>query len=138
LAKSLGSLLTSFADPDFSFRPYDRVIPVPLHPSRLRQRGYNQSLLLAREVSQKYLIPLDFTSLRRVRPTPPQTQLSGAERRKNIRGAFAVQNPEPLAKASILLIDDVFTTGATVEECSKILLRAGAKRVDVLTLARAR
>ncbi len=138
LAKPLGSLLTSFADPEFSYRSYDRIIPVPLHPRRLRQRGYNQSLLLAREVSRKYLIPLDFTSLARVRPTPPQTRLSGAERRKNIRGAFAVQDPGPLVKTSVLLIDDVFTTGATVEECSKVLLRAGVNRVDVLTLARAR
>ncbi len=138
LAKPLGSLLANFADPDFSFHRYDLIIPVPLHSSRLRQRGYNQSLLLAREVGRKFSIPLDFTSLRRIRPTPPQTQLSENERQKNIRGAFAVQDPEILLEKSILLIDDVFTTGATVEECSKVLLGAGAKQVDVLTLARAR
>jgi ComF family protein len=138
LAKPLGGLLSDFADPGFSFQSYDRIIPVPLHPRRLRHRGYNQSLLLAREVSRKCSVPLDFASLRRIRPTPPQTRLSEAERQKNIRGAFAVPDPQMVRKKSVLLIDDVFTTGATVEECSKVLLRAGANRVDVLTLARAR
>ena len=114
------------------------VVPVPLHPRRLRRRGFNQSLLLARRISRQCSLPLDFTSLRRIRATVPQTELSAAERRKNIRGAFAVLRPQAVAKKDILLIDDVFTTGATVEECAKVLLKAGADRVDVLTFARAR
>lgn len=138
LARSLGDLLASYEDPDFSFQDYRLVVPVPLHPLRLRRRGFNQSLLLARRISRRYSLPLDFTSLRRIRATAPQTELSAAERRKNIRGAFAVSRRHTLAEKDILLIDDVFTTGSTVEECAKVLLKAGANRVDVLTLARAR
>jgi predicted amidophosphoribosyltransferase len=80
---------------------------------------------------------LDYTSLRRIRPTQPQTELSGPQRQKNIHGAFALHKKEPVAEKTILLIDDVFTTGATVEECAHVLLKSGAKRVDVLTLVRA-
>jgi len=138
LARSLGDLLAGYEESDFSFRDYRLVVPVPLHPRRLRRRGFNQSLLLARRISRQYSLPLDFTSLRRIRATVPQTELSAAERRKNIRGAFAVLRPQAVAKKDILLIDDVFTTGATVEECAKVLLKAGADRVDVLTFARAR
>jgi ComF family protein len=111
-------------------------MPVPLHTRRLRERGFNQSLLLARQVSRKRSIPLNFTALWRSRQTQPQTQLSGPERQKNVRGAFEVRNAEAVAGKRVLLIDDVFTTGATVQECAKALLDAGAERVDVLTLAR--
>jgi ComF family protein len=138
LAKSLGDLLAGYEDPDFSFRDYRLVVPVPLHFRRLRQRGFNQSLLLARRLSRKYCLPLDFTTLRRIRATVPQTELSAAERRKNIRGAFAVFQAQAVREKDILLVDDVFTTGATVEECARVLLKAGANRVDILTLARAR
>ena len=138
LAKPLGDLLAGYEDPDFSFHDDLLVIPVPLHPRRLRQRGFNQSLLLARRISRRHSLPLDFTALRRIRATAPQTELSAAERQKNIRGAFAVCQERAVAEKAILLIDDVFTTGSTVEECAKVLLKAGAKRVDVLTLARAR
>jgi ComF family protein len=137
LAKPLGALLAEYKDPEFPFADFELILSVPLHPRRLRQRGFNQSLLLARRVSHTHSIPLDFTALRRTRHTEPQTQLSGPERQKNIRGAFEVRRPEGIAEKHILLIDDVFTTGATVQECAKVLLKAGAERVDVLTLARA-
>ena len=137
LAKPLGTFLAEYKDPEFPFSDFDRILSVPLHPRRLRQRGFNQSLLLARCVSRTHSIPLDFTTLRRTRHTEPQTQLSGSERQKNIRGAFEVRRPEAISEKHILLIDDVFTTGSTVQECAKVLLKAGAKRVDVLTLARA-
>ena len=137
LAKVLGTLLAEYQDPDFPFSEFALILSVPLHPQRLRQRGFNQSLLLARRISRRHSIPLDFTALHRIRHTQPQTQLSGYERQKNIRGAFEVRRPEVIAEKHILLIDDVFTTGATVQECSRVLLKAGAKQVDVLTLARA-
>jgi len=136
LARPLGSLLVEYRDPEFLLPDFDLILPVPLHPGRLRQRGFNQSLLLARYLSRKHSIPLDFTTLRRSRPTQPQTQLSGPERQTNVRGAFEVRKPEAVAEKRILVIDDVFTTGATVRECSKVLLAAGAREVDVLTLAR--
>jgi ComF family protein len=137
LAKPLGAFLAEYKDPEFPFADFELILSVPLHPRRLRQRGFNQSLLLARRVNRMHSIPLDFTALQRTRHTEPQTQLSGPERRENIRGAFEVRRPEGIVEKHILLIDDVFTTGATVQECSRVLLKAGAKRVDVLTLARA-
>ncbi len=136
LANPLGALLAEFEDPEFPFGEFELLLPVPLHPQRLRFRGYNQSLLLARRISRHRSIPLNFTALVRTRPTQPQTQLSGPERQKNIRGAFAVRNPAAVQGKKVLLIDDVFTTGATVQECARVLLRAGADRVDVLTVAR--
>lgn len=137
LAKPLGKLLAAYQDPDFSWSNIDLLIPVPLHPRRLRERGFNQSLLLARIISQMRKIPLDFTTLRRIRYTQPQTQVSGAERQSNIRGAFQVKTNKPLSGKNILLVDDVFTSGNTVEECARVLIKAGAKQVNVLTLARA-
>jgi len=137
LAKPLGTLLSEYKDPEFPFSAFELILSIPLHPRRLRQRGFNQSLLLARCVSRKHSIPLDFTALQRTRHTEPQTQLSGSERQKNIRGAFEVGRPDLIAGKHILLIDDVFTTGSTVQECAKVLLKAEAKQVDVLTLARA-
>ncbi len=136
LAKPLGKLLADYQDPDFSFARFGGILPVPLSAKRLRERGFNQALLLARQVSRAHSIPLSYEALSRPRHTPPQTQLSGPEREKNVRGSFEVYQPEKVDGKHILLIDDVFTTGATARECAKVLLSAGAKQVDVLTLAR--
>ena len=113
----------------------DLLIPVPLHTRRLRERGFNQSLLLVRELSRRTGIPYRKTILQKKKSTIPQVNLSRAEREKGLRGTFHVIGKEELSGLSVLLIDDVYTTGATVNECSKVLLRGGAKRVDVLTLA---
>lgn len=112
------------------------IVPVPLHPERLRWRGFNQALLLARGVAQHLHCGVATRALRRTRPTTPQVGLGESERRRNVRGAFAVHDPAALAGRAVLLIDDVLTTGATVNECSRSLLRAGASSVQVLTLAR--
>lgn len=114
----------------------DLIVPVPLHPRRLRWRGFNQSLLLAKQVSRRYEVPMDPFVLYRKRETAPQTQLAEDERRRNVRGAFATGPEKPLKGKSLLLVDDVYTSGATVNECSRVLLHAGAKEVYVLTLAR--
>jgi ComF family protein len=113
----------------------DLLIPVPLHTRRLRERGFNQSLLLVRELSCRTGIPYRKSILQKKKSTIPQVNLSGVEREKELRGTFHVIGKEELSGLSVLLIDDVYTTGATVDECSKVLLRGGAKRVDVLTLA---
>ena len=97
---------------------YDRVIPVPLHPTRLRWRGFNQSLILARAIGQRINTPVDPWLLSRIRPTPPQTQLSKEDRRANVRGAFRVHTPTLAKGKRVLLVDDVYTSGATVEECA--------------------
>lgn len=112
----------------------DLVIPVPLHANRLRQRGYNQALELARPLAREYGLRLAPQGLLRIRETAPQTALSGDARRRNLRGAFAA-NGVP-NEAGVLLIDDVFTTGATLREAATSLRRAGATRVHVLAMAR--
>lgn len=113
----------------------DWIVPVPLHPRRLRERGFNQALLLARAFFPKdrRIIP---DLLIRSRPTEPQTSFNGAARRTNLKNAFAVVKPQRITGEKILLIDDVFTTGTTVSECARVLKNAGASEVMVLTLAR--
>jgi|Deesub1362A_J573_1020465.scaffolds.fasta_scaffold00663_4 ComF family protein len=113
----------------------DVIIPVPLHGRRLRQRGFNQSALIARYVSKGLGRPLLVNSLVRTRDTLPQAGLSANERRRNIRGAFSVNERGLIYKKRIMLIDDVMTTGATVMECSRTLKEAGAGDIYVFTLA---
>lgn len=115
----------------------DCLVPVPLHVARLRQRGFNQALILAHELSRTFSLPLSFDNLKRVRPTKPQVELSGSDRIKNVAGAFALRRPDELKDRDVLLIDDVYTTGATMNECARVLRDAGASRVTVLTIARA-
>jgi ComF family protein len=135
LARTLGRLLTETAA---GLRlQAEVIIPVPLHPSRLRERGFNQSLLLADRLARQADVPLQYTNLVRVRQTPAQTELRRAARAKNLRRAFAVSRPDDVAGRRILLVDDVYTTGTTVNECAKALRKAGAADVTVLTLARA-
>jgi len=116
---------------------FDLLIPVPLHIHRLRERGFNQALLLVKELSRRTGIPYRKRILQKRRPTLPQVNLSGVEREKGVKGSFHIIGREELEGKSILLVDDVYTTGATVNECSKVLLAGGAKKVDVLTLAHA-
>jgi ComF family protein len=115
----------------------DMVVPVPLHSTRLKQRGFNQALLLADCISRQHSISLCFDTLLRVKPTRPQVELNEAERIKNVAGAFALCHPKTVALRRILLVDDVFTTGATMHECASVLKNAGAAQVTALTLARA-
>lgn len=112
----------------------DLLIPVPLHRKRLVWRGYNQSLELARDIARKYDLPLSGNALLRTRNTIPQTRVEAGLRRRNIRGAFAADEKQVRGK-SVLLVDDVLTTGATLEECARTLRQAGAAAVDVLVLS---
>ncbi len=114
----------------------DLIIPIPLHSERLRQREFNQALLLADAIGHSLDIPVSYTNLIRTVPTPAQTTLSRKSRLKNLRRAFAVRHPHAIVKRRILLIDDVFTTGTTVNECAKSLRRAGSADVFALTLSR--
>ena len=116
------------------------VVPVPLHFRKLRQRGFNQSELIAR-AALKLLTPreryhLATTVLQRLRETQSQIGLSRHQRRENMRGAFAVTQPEDVLNKPVLLVDDVFTTGTTASECARVLRRAGASKVYVATVAR--
>jgi ComF family protein len=113
----------------------DLIVPLPLHPLRLRERGFNQALELARPVSAAGGIPIDSTSCRRTRHTPAQAKLPWRERAKNIRGAFHCSTD--LTNKKILLVDDVMTTGASLNECARTLKLHGATEVTLLVVARA-
>ena len=113
----------------------DKVVPVPLSSQRLAERGYNQAALLARPLAARLGIPFDPFCLIRVRDTPSQVGLSGEERRRNVVGAFKGL-PELVERKSLLLIDDVMTTGSTMEACTRVLRNAGAGSVYCLTLGR--
>ena len=115
----------------------DRLIPVPLHRSRLQERGYNQSACLAKAFSANTGVPTVFHLLQRLRPTVSQTGLNRARRRMNVKGAFSVNKDASVAGLHIVLIDDVMTTGATLREAAKVLKHAGASRVDAWVCARA-
>ncbi len=136
LAKSLGPLLKQYAGQKLpAGLAQGLVMPIPLHPKRLRERGFNQSLLLARYVAEWPGLELDYLNLRRVRYTQPQTGLKGAERRKNVRRAFKIEDKSKVKGHNIILVDDVLTTGSTLNECARILKQAGASRVFGLALA---
>lgn len=113
----------------------DLLVPVPLYPARLRERTYNQAWLLARELGRRRRLPATHDVLVKRRATEPQQTLSALQRRENLRGAFAL-NRDVTGK-KILLVDDVMTTGVTLDLCSRVLLAAGAERVDVAVVARA-
>jgi ComF family protein len=112
------------------------ALPVPLHLSRLRRRGYNQSLLLALGLARPHRVRVLRDCLRRDRDTPPQVDLEASSRRENVRGAFSVRRPDLVQGRAVVLVDDVLTTGATVSECASALLASGASQVRVFTLAR--
>src|SRR2546426_4205084 len=114
----------------------DLLVPVPLHPRRERERGYNQSALLAKRLGRGWGVPVATDALGRALATAPQTDLDAAARRKNVRGAFTVRRPELVVGRHVLLVDDILTTGATVGECARCLTSAGAAAVGVLTVAR--
>lgn len=137
IGKILGGIMADFAAGIWEMKVFDRIVPVPLHRRRLRERGFNQAVILAREISKRSGIPLDLTSLRRERFTPPQVGLGREERSGNVRGAFSAVHPERIVGRRILLVDDVYTTGSTLAECTRVLIRAEAESVAVLTLARA-
>jgi ComF family protein len=113
------------------------LVPVPLHGRRVRQRGFNQSLELARWLSQQLAIPVANNLVARSRHTPQQTGLSAAERKRNLRGAFRVrQGFRFVPGTTVAIVDDVVTTGTTVTALAKVLLRAGAEEVHVWAIAR--
>ena len=117
-------------------RDLDVLVPVPMDREGLRRRGYNQALMMAECLSKISSIPVDRYHLIKSRETQPQVGLTRAQRKRNIQGAFSVADKKSFRGKAILLMDDVYTTGATVRACSKALLEAGARSVRVLTFAR--
>jgi ComF family protein len=140
LAGPLGRVLRRAYECGWQSDPVELVVPVPLHAARLRERGFNQAEILVRRWHEPAPAaaapPVAAGVLRRTRATAAQTGLGRQARERNIRGAFEVAQPRAIEGRRLLLVDDVFTTGSTAEECARRLLAGGAERVDVLTLAR--
>ncbi len=133
----LGRWMAARSWPGFRPADYDRLLPVPLHANRLRQRGFNQAVILGRVVAGAFKIPFDTAVLQRREHRDPQVGLGRKERMTNVRGAFAASFPERIEGKNIVILDDVYTTGSTIRECARVLKKAGAARVAALTLARA-
>jgi competence protein ComFC len=136
LADDFARLLAGCVNANFSDQLIDSVACVPLHPVKARERSYNQSCLLAKALGRHLTIPVASRVLARTQFTSTQTRLNADERKRNVRGAFKVAMPDWVDGRRWLLIDDVMTTGATVDECSRVLKEAGAVSVSVVTLAR--
>lgn len=134
LARLLGHLMAEYLLNQMDASP-EAIIPVPLHPRRMRERGFNQACELARTINKRWDIKVRSSAVERLQDNPPQVTLSRKQRLINTRGAFRIC--ERLPKRHLLIIDDVMTTGATVNELARILKHEGIERVDVLTLARA-
>ena len=137
LARPLGDLLWTALEPRAAELQKVVVVPVPLHPARLAERGYNQSGLLAGRVARRLRAPLWPSALTRVRDTPRQATLPREARIANVRSAFVAREPEHVAGRAVLLVDDVWTSGATLDACTDTLLEAGAGVVFRSVLARA-
>lgn len=135
LGLALGVLLGRYLDRERVLWPVDALVPVPLHPHRLEDRGFNQAEVLARVAGDWVGRPVWSDALQRVRSTESQTRLSVRARYDNVTGAFRSLRADRLAGRRLLLIDDVLTSGATADEAARTLLRAGAVRVNVLCLA---
>ncbi|MDI9612482.1 MAG: ComF family protein [Acidobacteriota bacterium] len=136
MADGLAPLLAQAFLESWRREDFDAIAAVPLHPKRKLERGFNQSELLAVRLGRILGLPL-VRALERTRPTPPQVGLGDADRWANVRGAFRCTRPRLVREKRILLVDDVMTTGATVGSATTALLAAGARRVSVLTAARA-
>jgi ComF family protein len=133
--------LSSLLIDNFPFRPgsFDLVVPVPMHISKLRKREYNQSALLAHNLARWSGTECDLLTFKKTRDTRPQIEFRNEEeRRRNVMGAFSVTSPESFKGKSVLLVDDVFTTGSTSDECAREMLKSGAQSVSVFTLSRAK
>lgn len=136
LAKTFGGFLINIIEEFPLLAQCDLVVPVPLHRVRERERGFNQAHLLAEEIGNVMNACVSTKNLRRMRSVKPQVELPRSLRISNVRGIFDVRDAAEFRGKQVLLIDDVFTTGSTVNECSRVLIEAGAKRVSVLTAAR--
>jgi len=131
----LGNWLVAAGKSSVNWAAVDAIVPVPLHPVKQRDREFNQAELLARHLGREFGKPVITTGVRRVKETPTQTKLDAAARRMNLRGAFATGRGR-VTGLRLVLVDDVFTTGATLDSCASLLVSQGAAAVMALTVAR--
>ena len=119
-----------------NIKKYDTIVPVPISPKRQKERGYNQSLLIAREIAHKTNLELMNNCLIKTKNIIEQSKLNKEEREKNIQGVYELQNAEKISNKNIILFDDIYTTGSTANECCRILQQAKPKSIAVFTLAK--
>ncbi len=136
LLKPLGKIMTDFTNNYLKSKKFDIIVPVPLHRARLAERSFNQAELLAKNLPKYLNCRLDTKILKRTKNTATQTGLSKTQRANNLRGVFKMNTALAVEDKNILIVDDVFTTGSTIDECAKILLKANAKSVEALVLAK--
>ena len=136
LYKSFTAFFNKYQKNYLQMNFYDIIIPVPISKKRFQIRGYNQSLLIAKEIAKMHHKKLEADVLIKIQNNSPQSTLNKQEREKNAKNVYKIRNTEKIKNKKILLIDDIFTTGATVNECSKILKQGQAKKVDILTIAK--
>lgn len=135
--KFFGNCLLNYMN-EINYNNFDYITSVPLHKSKMRTRGYNQSELLAKYLAKKLYIPY-IDALKRTKKTPKQSEQSKEDRRKNLKGAFTIKTPLKfgnIKNSNVLLVDDVYTTGSTADECSKALIEFGVSKIYVITIAR--
>ncbi len=118
------------------FKSYDTIIPVPISKKRMKERGYNQSALIAREIAKSTNLEYNDICLLKSKNIIEQSKLNKEQRQDNIQGAYKMHKPQILQSKKILLVDDIYTTGSTVNECSKILQQANPQKIGVFTLAK--
>ena len=128
--------LNNYQKEYIQFKIYDIIIPVPISKKRKKERGYNQSLLIARKISSKEKIKLGDKVISKVKNNNTQSKLNKEERAENVKNVYKITSNKEIINKNILLIDDIYTTGATLNECSRMLKQAGAKKIDVLTIAK--
>jgi competence protein ComFC len=138
LAPQMGAMMAAKIRSEPKFGVLDLIVPVPISPNSMQVRGFNQTELLAKQIGKELGVKVECGLLVRVKDTPRQTELCRAEREKNLLMAFAVKRPIDLAGQIVLLVDDVYTTGSTGRECTRVLLAAGAERVCIITWATGR
>ena len=136
LYRSFLEFLNNYQKEYIQFKIYDIIIPVPISKKRKKERGYNQSLLIARKISSKEKIKLVDKVISKVKNNNTQSKLNKEERAENVKNVYKITKDKEIINKNILLIDDIYTTGATLNECSRMLKQAGAKKIDVLTIAK--
>ncbi len=138
LAPKMGEMMALKVMSEPGFGHLDLIVPVPIAPNSFRERGFNQTDLLGRQISKDLGIKMDNKIIKRVKDTPHQTELTKQERERNLLDAFEIRDAHKIKDKSILLVDDVYTTGSTIRECTRVLTEAGAGRVSVVTWATGR
>lgn len=136
LLNTFSDLILEFVARNIDMKKIDTIIPVPLHPVKFRQRGFNQAHLLSLSIAKRFNVPVSANNLVKIRPTVPQSNLNRNQRIKNLIDAFLVKRADLLKGKRVLLIDDVYTTGTTISKAAQALNRSGASHIEVVTLAK--